>query len=216
LCYQDSLVFQQEYDEFYTKSSVAYLDFYNGHGIMEIERKILDELNPRTIIDIGCGTGRRLFPYYIQKEVNFLGIEKNKKLVLDAPRKWRNLIYCADITKLNPATFELMATVDVVTMLCFAFGGLHAPAGRESTLKNISDFLPSGGYFFMDTYYYMGFEQRNTGLSYKIRYDFPPQYFPARKELENLAAGYGLTLIDEPIKQEVYGLPIIYLLFQKK
>lgn len=209
--------YQKEYDLFFKISSTETLTDYNGPSITAEELKIFDAIEPETLIDIGSSDGSRIFPELIKRNIKFAGLEKHKKLIAAASPEWRDKIYNIDITKPGVSYRDLGFTepVEMVTSLCFAFGGIHSKKGRHTAFTNMAGFLCPGGLLVIDNLNYKGFKSLAKGVYYRISYDMPHQYFPSLKELNNLARANNMQLVRESVMIN-YDFNFVYLIFQKK
>ncbi len=214
------LYFQYKYDYFISSTPVSSVLHLNGYGLTAAEYEIFGRYRPKTLIDIGSSNGGRYFGYLLDSGINVIGIEKHSKLIEEADSRWKDRLICADITEddLNLEQLGFRDKVDMITTLCFAFGGIHRKQDRLAVLQLISDFLRPGGYFVMDNYNYAGFQSNPVGRHIKVATDIPAQYFPSRSEIKSQAEEYGLELVrDWSVPAETkYEVDKVYLIFQKQ
>ena len=75
---------QQDYDNWSLQTSIQEIRSLNAHSINSIEEKLIKSVNPKKILDIGCGDGERLFSFLKEINVDFIGIEKFERLLSDS------------------------------------------------------------------------------------------------------------------------------------
>jgi SAM-dependent methyltransferase len=213
--------YQEEYDTFLRYENPGNIIRYNGFLLTETEEKIIGNLlgsiDEPTVVDVGCADGRRLFPYLEKKNARIIGIEKAPNICLQAPLNLRKYIYCLSITNtLKLRSIVMRNSVDLVTILGLAIGGIHEENSRHIAFKNISYMLKKGGYFLIEAYKHDDYEEKDRGLAMRFKHDIPYQYLPSRKELVALAEQQGLFFVEEKDSlPEDKNIGAVFLTFKK-
>lgn len=210
---------QRNYDVWITDSQAEGCERYNAPGLQPAEKMLLDELKPGTLVDIGCGTGERIFPFYKRSGIHFVGVEKFPQFKEASP--YGNDILIDDIgaDTLSATLQSRFGQFDVATMWGGTFCGIHTEKARLKAFENIASLLKKGGHLIMDTLRIpeIDFDRGPHGSRKKIFPPLPLQYFCTLPELTALAAHSGFMLLPGLIRntQFPHGPQVEYLVFQK-
>jgi SAM-dependent methyltransferase len=227
---------QKTYDAYYETNHPFITSLHNCHTVLKSEKDLIDRYRPRTLLDIGCFTGIRLFRYLIKynrkvtpaQRIVFAGLEKSQRIYDHIQNKrlpwrlpWKNNIFHIDIT--TPGLrlpelerFPFPQGADMASMLGISFSGIHTISGRSAAFRNIAALLKPGGYFLMDAVAHPGFFQDPSGQSIRLFDEIPIQYFPSRPELITLGESNGLKLIDTRQETLRNKLELYFLLLQRQ
>lgn len=178
---------------------------YGKYFIDKYVLDILDTLDYSSIVDLGCGSGKRLIKMVIKKNGSIgLGIEVNDdafKVALsnvnDCNLKHRIDIIHADATNLG----EYMSYLSTAEVLTSFFMG-HDFWPREkccSIFKNFRDIFPNLKYFlFCDTYRSEKFTYPKIFTrGFEITHACMRQYIPTKSEWHDLFKDSGWRCIEE-------------------
>ncbi len=114
--------------------------------------EIVDEINPKTLLDLGCGQGD--FMLSLPKKIDMKGIDLSSEQILVCKEKKLNA-ECIDIKDLKESFEVITATFDVLN---------YVPQINIKTfIKNIYDRVEKGGYFVFDVNSQFAFEEIVTG-----------------------------------------------------
>lgn len=210
---------QLSYDAWTTSRQAEACERYNAPGINSMEKELIGSLKPDNLVDIGCGTGKRTFPFYKTSGIRVIGIEKFMQFIDASP-------YCDDIligdigAEVLPILIQShFGKFDVAAMWGGTFCGIHTKKGRMTAFENIAHLLKKKGHLILDTLriHEIDFEHGVRG-SIQKKPDFrPPQYFCTLPELSDLATRSGFNLVAN-LRRSVMipsGEQIEYLVFQK-
>lgn len=182
---------QKEYNNFCENTSSSKQDELCGNNhIFELEKFILSSvLNAKSILDIGCGTGHRMFDYYSKVDIQFKGVEKFLNLINTS--RYKNSIISADLgdssflTEVNNKLdgFEYDAVV------CFGgvVNGFLNPTIMKCGWENLFS-LTKGKCQLVISFISNKkvFDNSETGSAYQLNTDFPYQYLYSKSELLNI------------------------------
>jgi len=190
---------QTEYNDWVSNTSIkSQIYSCGGTHISETESYIINKYAKHSILDIGCGTGIRTFPFYVQNDLSFLGIEKFPNLINDSP--YKNDIIQGDITLSNfknivdPNSYYDLTVMFGEILSSFLDSNLRNQAFKNISYitQNISDFIVVDAMSHFDWFY-----EAEEGQIIKLFKDLPPQYFYSQKELYNLFNKYNLKIVEE-------------------
>ena len=91
---------QRQYDSFAQTSSIQHQEMLCGPKPSVSrgnELYYIENYSKNTILDIGCGTGHRTFPEYINKNIKYFGIEKSREYAVQSS------VRIKDFLKNNPS-----------------------------------------------------------------------------------------------------------------
>ena len=111
----------------------------------------------KTLLDVGCGTGRHLM--YLVSDFDCTGLDLHEEMLNVA----RKNVPKATFVRANMTDFHLGNKFDVILCMFSAIGLVRTYANLEKTIKNFSNHLRNGGIIIME----------NDSFSYSRS---PPQY----------------------------------------
>ncbi len=194
---------QKKYDDWVTNVPCEEHDRLNL-SLFPNEEYFIDSYAKNSILDIGCGTGHRTFPYFEEKRIYYLGVEKFPHLIECS--SYQDKILQADFA--GDDFVELPALQNKNFDLCALFGGVSNGLIdnniRQNAWKNIGILADSiCNYILLDTLnHFNWFETAEKGQTLKLLNFLPPQYFYSKKEIENLISTNNLTIVEtmeEPV-----------------
>lgn len=205
---------QLEYDRWSLNSPVNSINGANAPVLNEKEKELIDKVNAKFILDIGCGNGKRLFSFLQEKQINFIGIEKFERLVKNS--QFENKIIISDLLSLNIDDFiSQHKDIDTITILGGSLLGVFCLENQIQAWKKISQIIPSGGKIIFDSLIIYGFESASHIGSKTINPNFPPQYFIAEKQLKEIWENLSLKIIEYSDFRINTSLNIRYYILQK-
>ena len=103
----------------------------------------------KSVLDIGCGTGRHL-KYFKELGYDIAGIDQSEKMIESAQINLGAdaMLYCA-----GAADFKTETKFDAAISLFHVMSYLNSNEEIEKTLKNINQHLIEGGLFIFDYWY---------------------------------------------------------------
>lgn len=158
------------------------------------------------LLDVGCGTGNRTFPDYIQRGISFIGVEKFPNLVEGSPY-WERII-TADLTSSdfeqrvfnNPLFLQLPDKLDITALFGGIVNAFLEPESRAMGWANIAKLLTRSSYVVFDTLtHFDWFETNAEGKNVNLldQNIIPSQYFYSRSELNQLFRTHTMELVEE-------------------
>lgn len=183
---------QEAYDEFSLNTNIEVLSRMNAPFLNETEKKLISEINPKRVLDIGCGNGVRLFDYLQLKNMPFKGIEKFERLFTNS--KYSDHIIHGDVTNaddLNSIDFS----PDLITILGGSINGIFDLERQESAWTNLVNKIKIGDHLILDHLLYPGFESASEIGERNLGVEFPNQFFLSLNQLEKIWSNLGLDLI---------------------
>ncbi|MCX7820801.1 MAG: class I SAM-dependent methyltransferase [Brevinematales bacterium] len=188
---EDLFEIQKEYYDYVKNTPPEKQNLMSGGKILEVEEDFLNEFKPNKILDVGCGNGERVFPYYEKMGFDFLGIEIEENLIKSS--RYSQKIIKGDITDKN---FQIPAyDYDLVVL----WGVVMAAITEEKRInlwnnieKLMRKMLKPAFAFTTITTEFDWFKYSHNGEIVHIIPSAPPQYFPSEKELFELFQKHGM------------------------
>jgi len=136
--------YSKYYDLFYKEKD------YKGeaHYINELIKKF-SPINCKTLLDIGCGTGKHL-KFFKELGYSVSGIDLSQDMIDEAKK---NLSQNKGLFCCNSNDFNLNSKYDVIISLFHVMNYIIKNEDLEKTFKNISLHLSKGGIFIFDFWY---------------------------------------------------------------
>lgn len=107
------------------------------------------DINPNSIVDLGCGTGN--ITLLLSKEgYNLIGIDLSSDMLAVAYEKIHSQKLSVSLLEQNMKEFELAHTVDLVISFCDSMNYLNGFEEVRETFKRVYTNLNYGGYFIFD------------------------------------------------------------------
>lgn len=203
---------QIEYDEFTVNTPASVQEQYcSDRHVFKFERLIIESLlKTKSILDVGCGTGNRLFSFYDQVKVNYMGVERANGLILGS--NYPNKIVNLDLTDKNfviDLTRELQIRnfdYDTIGLFGAVVNGFIDPISRETGWKNLAELVKKDQSLIVSTSIYPAiFDDKQTGELVRINPTLPCQYFYSKKEFYEIFRRSGLEVrytMTEPLDSD--------------
>lgn len=175
---------QNEYYEFVKKTQPEIQNIISGKNVLKVEKEFLEEFKPKRILDIGCGNGERIFPYYEKIRCDFLGIEREESLIKTS--KYSHKIVKGDITD------EDFFTPDFEYDLIVLWGVIIAAITEEkrkfmwNNIEKLLKKMKKPALAFTTITSFDWFKDSPKGKVFRLNNMVPAQYFPSEKELQNI------------------------------
>lgn len=177
-----------------------------GNNISANELYFIDNYASKNILDLGCGTGKRTFPLYIQKNIQFAGIEKIEHLI-------ENSNYADKIINKNLSSiyFNLEDLDEKEFDIAVCFGGvingfIDNPT-KYNGWNNLTEIAKvKSKYVLVDTLSHFDWykdPKKYHGEVIQLESIFPPQFFYSEFELKNIFKKQYLRIVEE--KSEKIG-----------
>jgi SAM-dependent methyltransferase len=202
---------QEEYDIWSLNTQINQIQRLNAPTLNNVEIGIIESINPKNLLDIGCGNGKRLFSFLRENQINFTGIEKFERLYAGSP--YSNKISNCDISNPN-FSIKNFNNIDTISILGGSLFGILCLNCQKNAWKNITNVLLIGGYIIFDTPILNGFETNESIGERSIMSGIPPQFFLSRTELEQIWKENNLTIINTQ-DHTIPGITLRYYLLQK-
>jgi SAM-dependent methyltransferase len=187
---------QEEYDNWSMNKPIGEINNLNAPELNHIERDLIGKANPKKILDIGCGNGKRLFSFLSENNISYVGVEKFERFAKDSIYKEKIII--ADIVKLDISDFNTeLKDVDTVTILGGSLGGVFGFENQKTAWKKILDVLPVNGNIIFDSFIVDGFEN-DEEIGERILYpEFPPQFFLSQSQLNKIWTDLKIEILEQ-------------------
>jgi SAM-dependent methyltransferase len=199
---------QLKYDSWVEKTSSSTQDqFCGGSKISNSEKYFIDKYTNRNILDIGCGTGKRTFPEWLKRKVNFYGVEKFDHLINAS--KYSDKIFKSDITHIQfqkdliEIFFQMkLEKVEISFLLGGVINSFIDNNLRKIAFQNLDCLSQFSEYILVDTLsHFDWFSQIKKGKIEELVPElFPPQYFYSEQELYKLFEFNNLKIIESKIE----------------
>lgn len=132
------------------RKTINYYSAFDNYGLFSFERKIIEKyFTGKTVIDIGCGTGRTTHPLY-DMGYDVIGIDYSEGMIESARQKYPQIRFevgnCVDL-KFEDGSFD---------NALFSFNGIMLERDYDVRVKmfvEIYRVLLPGGIFFFTTPY---------------------------------------------------------------
>ncbi len=201
---------QIKYNSWVSKTSTSIQEAYCGNReISPNEWYFIINYAQSILLDIGCGTGKRTFPVWKDRGLEFYGIEKFANLT---PIKgFEDLIIRCDIGEHNfiQSLMEIVPAVNGKNRIKISYlmgGVINAfldPTYRANFWVNLKELSLISDYILIDTLTDVsGFFSSEVGSVNDFNGNFPPQYFYSEKEIQRLVEKHDLKFVE--IKDEVF------------
>jgi len=188
---------QEEYDNWSMNKPIGEINNLNAPELNHIERDLIGKANPKKILDIGCGNGKRLFSFLSKKNISYVGVEKFERFAKDSIYKEKIII--ADIVELDISDFNTeLKDVDTVTILGGSLGGVFGFENQKTAWKKILDVLPVNGNIIFDSFIVDGFEN-DEEIGERILYPgmTPPQFFLSQSQLNKIWTDLKIEILEQ-------------------
>lgn len=139
-----------------------YDQFHASHPLLDVDQQLIakqitsqqiGEDGKATLLDLGCGTGRAILPWYVAGW-RTIGFDLSKAMLLESQAKITSATsLCKDnfagFIHGNLAQLDCIAsdTIDVAICLYSSIGMIRGRTNRRSMIKNVSRSLRSNGLF---------------------------------------------------------------------
>jgi len=144
------MVFDKTYSDFY---DLFYQEKDYSHECDIIE-KIFKEnhLSPKTILDLGCGTGGHALPLS-KRGYKITGVDRSIQMLEIAKKKAKTMELSIQYFEQNINSLQLNSTFDVVISMFAVIGYQTSNDSLEKTFRNVREHLKPGGIFIFDCWY---------------------------------------------------------------
>ncbi|MBA7531120.1 hypothetical protein ES705_23331 [subsurface metagenome] len=206
---------QKQYDKWSLSQPIDQIENLNLPVLYETEKKLITEVKPSKILDIGCGNGKRLFSYLESNNIAYVGIEKFIRLFENSP--YRESIIEADILEVDDTNPQL-EDIDCITILGGSLNGIFGFDNHKRAWEKIVKYLPINGKILFDTLLIDGFDTEQELGEKTIKPNItPPQFFLSQNQLQHIWTGLNIEKIKH--KDENISAPYklrYYLLIKTK
>jgi SAM-dependent methyltransferase len=188
---------QEEYDNWSMNKPIGEINNLNAPELNHIERDLIGKANPKKILDIGCGNGKRLFSFLSENNISYVGVEKFERFAKDSIYKEKIII--ADIVELDISDFNTeLKDVDTVTILGGSLAGVFGFENQKTAWKKILDVLPVNGNIIFDSFIVDGFEN-DEEIGERILYPeiTPPQFFLSQSQLNKIWTDLKIEILEQ-------------------
>ena len=196
-----------EYDKYFEESNTGTLDAYCNVDFIDLYEKAILKLETKTkkLLDVGCGSGNRMFDFYNKSDIECYGIEKSKNFISGS--KFKDRIYELDLTDPNyfAQFIEIIKTLnflnyDTIALFGGVINGFIDTNQRRTAWENIEKMLSTKKHLIIHAigdrrWYY----NENIGKCFRLvdNGNFPNQYLYSRKELLRIFETHNLCVINE-------------------
>lgn len=190
--------YQEIYDNYVNTVPVDRQDARSGEGPLRPEIDLLNNINPGRVLDIGCGSGHRMFPYYKRINIDFLGVEKSVWVIRESDYKER--ILNLDITSPDfPGELEGQSNGFQPDLICLwgVVNGFLDETGRIRAWENIGKLASGGTQVLLSTLVnFDWYETAESGQVIQLPL-IPPQYFYSGREIQRLCDNNSLEIVKQ-------------------
>jgi SAM-dependent methyltransferase len=180
---------QEQYNQWVQITSTNQQDnLCGGRQVSENEMYFIEKYAIKNILDIGCGTGHRTFPIWLEKKMNFYGIEKFQNLIADSQYK-ENILHTDISSKEFVKRVEELMTnkFDIAFLFGGVINGIIDRNLHTITWENFKFLLNKCEYILIDTLtHFPWFSTAEVGREFQLFQVVPVQYFYSKKELDKL------------------------------
>lgn len=136
------------YNRFARYYDVIYRDIVNYAGDVDFLEAAFRRFSarPRTIVDLGCGTGNHALPL-ARRGYAVTGLDRSTEMLSFARRKAATAGMRVRFAKGDMKTFRFAQTFDVVICMFGAFGYLLTPTDVSRCLRRVRAHLAANGLF---------------------------------------------------------------------
>ena len=168
--------------------------------ISENERYFINNYAKINCLDLGCGSGKRTFPLYIQKNIQFTGIEKMSHLIENS--KYNDKIIHKNLSSIY---FQLDDLDEKEFDIAVCFGGvingfIDNPT-KYNGWNNLTEIARvKSKYLLVDTLSHFDWyndPKKYHGEVIQLAQIFPPQFFYSEFELKNIFKKHNLKIVEE-------------------
>ncbi len=214
---------QEEYNEFVRNTDLNIQDMLNGKYPQKAEIEIINKINPNNLLDIGCGSGHRMFPFYEECNINYQGIEKFSEIIQQS--RFRDRILSMDIGDINfieefNNNNNKIENIDLIVLFGVINGFIDLDL-RIRAWKNISSLVTENNKLVVNTLINANgtiinenwYSASESGVIFSLP-KAPPQYFYSEKELTKIFNDNGLS-IKEYLDEDHHFIKIRYYILSK-
>ena len=108
-----------------------------------------ENLQPKTIADLGCGTGNVLLPL-AQKGFDMIGVDASSDMLCQVEQKLRQAGYSAQLLEQDLSAFALPMPVDCMISLCDSLNYLIEDGALSAAFSCVREYLTPEGIFLFD------------------------------------------------------------------
>jgi len=191
---------QEQYNQWVQKTTINQQDrLCGGRQVSSNELYFIEKYAKSNILDIGCGTGNRTFPIWIDRKLNFYGIEKFQNLIDGS--NYKEKIIQGDISSINfieNIKINELKNIDIAFLFGGVINGIIDKNLQIKTWENFELLLDKCENILIDTLtHFPWFSTAEIGQELQLFHLVPTQYFYSKKELEKLNNQFGLEICEE-------------------
>ena len=206
---------QNEYNNWSLFQAIEKIERLNSPTLQSREIELIGKANPKKILDIGCGNGKKLFSYLKENNIDFVGIEKFQRLAENS--FYSDDIIIADILEMNFSDFDAeLENVDTVTILGGSLNGIFGLHQHQTAWKKIIDLLAIGGKIVFDLLILNGFESEDE-LGERTIFPgvTPPQFFLSENQLKQIWSDLNIEIVENHDVRIYPALKLRFYLLEK-
>lgn len=212
---------QEIYNNWIRVTAPAIQDIMCGVGhVSANETYFINQYARSMVLDVGCGTGNRTFPFWINRNIDFIGVEKYQNLInaSHSPEK----VIMADFSDssfqdhLKPILDSLEIKPDIVFLFGGVVNGILCKDQQHLAWSNFAFLLQYCSCILIDTLtHFPWFEDSDNGRVEQVYPSAPPQYFYSTREIERLNQLNNIQIVDERTEQLPYGISRTHYLLKR-